>query len=63
MLQYIVLFEGVAYGPFLTNDETVNAANTDAEYWASHNCFGASIMELKPPASFLPPFPASEAKG
>lgn len=63
MLQYIVLFEGVAYGPFATNDQNVNASSTDAQYWSMHNLHGGVIMELKAPGSFMPPIPWADTTG
>jgi hypothetical protein len=61
--QYAVEFEGKLYGPFTSADASVVQANTDAQYWATHNCPGAAILTLFTPASFMPPFPPSEATG
>lgn len=63
MAQYVVMFAGDIYGPFATNNAVVNAANTDAEYWANHNTPGAPIHLLKPITAFALPFPASQASG
>lgn len=54
-VQYAVPFEGKLYGPFTTNDASVNHATTDAQYWANQNNLGgAPVMELLTPSSFVP---------